>query len=62
MTNEIVPQTQFVTSIGHSDFAMYDQYGNREADPKFPFNLRYEPSGEYSFPSDSYEVTIFDYL
>ena len=28
----------------------------------FPFRLRFEPTGEISFPADSYEQTVFEQL
>ena len=31
-------------------------------DPKFPFELEYRPTGEFNFPSDTYDRTTFEYL
>lgn len=35
-------ESKYVMYVGLSNFATYDQDGNTEADPKFPFQLRWE--------------------
>ena len=36
---------------------MYDQNGRKEANPVFPFSLRFEPTGAYKFP-DTYTEDV----
>ena len=55
--------TDFVGSLGFSEFARYDQHGNEvSGDPKFPFELEYRPTGLINFPSQTYDRTTFEYL
>jgi len=52
--------TDFVSALGHLDFARYEQDGTEVVEPVFPWQLRYEPTGEINFPSDSYDTTLFE--
>ena len=58
----IKEETNFVNSVGHSDFASFKQDGTKVDDPVFPYGLRYEPNPMLDFPSDTYEVPIFEYM
>ena len=53
--------TEWIATVGLSDWAAFDQAGVA-VDPVFPFNLRFEPTGEFSFPSDTYDVPFEEYL
>ena len=57
----IKPTTIYTISVGHSDFASFDQDGTKVLDPVFPYNLRYEPNSELALP-DAYAGPIFDLL
>ena len=47
-------ETQWVTEVGLSDYAQYDQNGNDLGDNlNFPYMLRFHPTGDISFP-DTY--------
>ena len=43
--------TDWIQTVGLSEMASYDQDGNAEAAPVFPWMLHLVPSGEYSFAS-----------
>ena len=45
--------TPFTQQVGLSDFAKVDEAGQQEQAPKYPYKLRFEPTGEFTFP-DSY--------
>jgi len=45
--------TNNIQQVGLSDFSQYGEDGVRVADPRFPFRLRFQPTGEFSF-SESY--------
>ena len=53
--------TKWVQTVGLSDMASITQEGISEW-PVFPWSLRFEPSGDWEFPSDTYEVEFADYL
>ena len=42
--------------------AKYAQDGSEEASPVFPWKLRFEPTGEFNFPKDTYDVPFEQYL
>lgn len=44
--------TPFVQYVGLSDIATYDQFGNKVANPKFPFQLVFEPTLRSSYGDD----------
>ena len=54
--------TDFQGGLGTSEFASYDQDGKEELDPEFPFRLRFEPTGDFNMPADTYDETIFDFF
>ena len=56
------PETAFVGSLGHSEFASYDQYGLKVDNPVFPFSVRYEPNPDLSYEDTTYERTYFERL
>jgi len=45
--------TNNIRQVGISNWAQFGQTGVEEADPVFPFKLRFHPTGEFVFP-DSY--------
>lgn len=53
--------TDWIQTVGLSDMASIDQAGNTET-PNFPWKLRFEPTGEFEFPSDTYDVPFEQYL
>lgn len=44
LLNRFVEYTPYLQAVGTSDFAKYDQHGKAEANPVFPFSLRFAPS------------------
>jgi len=42
--------------------AAFAQDGTAEADVKFPWSLRFEPSGDFEYPSTTYDVPFETYL
>lgn len=57
-----IPETNFITSVGLSNFAEYDQYGQKVDNPNWPFSVRYEPNEELKYDDEFYEVSVFDRL
>ena len=53
--------TKWIQTVGLSDMAAITQDGTAE-DPVFPWSLRFEPTGEFEFPADTYDVAFEDYL
>jgi hypothetical protein len=51
--------TDFQGGLGNNEFATYDQAGSKVDSPRFPFRLRFEPTGDLSMPKDTYDQTIF---
>ena len=49
-------------SMGLSDMAQYTEDGTEEEDVIFPWKLRFEPTGEFSWPSDTYDRPYTKYL
>ena len=43
--------TKYIQSMGMSDMAAYTEDGTAEASPVFPWNLRFQPTGEIMFPN-----------
>lgn len=43
--------TPYINTIGLSDWAAYDQHGNKEQ-PRFPWKLRFEPMAGTNYPDD----------
>jgi len=39
-------ETSYIQEVGLSDWGMYDQDGNKEENPVFPFKLRLEPHAD----------------
>lgn len=50
--------TNYVQSVGLSDWAQHDQTGAKVANPVFPFSLRFHPTGQFEFP-DEWTGTYF---
>merc|ERR1712142_1276069 len=44
--------TNYISEVALSDFGMYGESGVPVSDPKFPFMLRFHPTGELSFSDD----------
>jgi len=44
--------TNYISEVALSDFAQYGESGVQIAEPKFPFMLRFHPTGEYMFSDD----------
>jgi len=54
--------TEYIQTVGMSDFAQWTQDGTEESAPVFPWSLRFEPTGEFSYPHDTYDVPFETYL
>ena len=54
--------SEYAEAVGLSDFASYSADGVKEEEIIFPFKLRFQPTGDVSFPSDTYEETVQEYL
>jgi hypothetical protein len=50
--------TDYITDIGMSDMAKYDQDGNEEAEVVFPWYLHFKPTGEFMFPDTKEEGAV----
>jgi len=61
LSNKFAEQTDWITEVGLSDMARFDQYGAETSNPVFPFAIRFEPSGDIEFPS-SYHGLFTDDL
>ena len=46
-------ETDWIQTVGLSEMASMDQAGVAET-PVFPWSLRFEPTGEFEFPKDTY--------
>jgi len=57
----IKPETGFVDSIGHLDFAQFNNDGSKVEEPVLPFRVRYVPDGNISFP-DEYTEDLLEQL
>ena len=57
-----IQATNFVAAVGHLEMASYEQDGSPVTQPVFPFMLKYVPTGEFEFPRDTYDRTIYEYL
>merc|ERR1712165_208928 len=44
--------TNYISEVALSDFGQYGESGSQVADPKFPFMLRFHPTGEFMFSED----------
>lgn len=58
----IRPSTAFVSSVGHFDFAAFEQDGTKVDDPVIPYSLRYEPNPDLSYTDDDYTRTFHEHL
>ena len=56
----IRPQTNFISSLGNSDMALYTQEGAKADTPVFPYSLRYEPNPALSYDDEEYTMSVFD--
>lgn len=54
--------TDYIQTVGLSDMAAYAQDGTAESPVVFPWNLRFEPSGDYMFPETTYDQKFEEYL
>ena len=54
--------TKYIQTVGLSDFAAYTQDGFMEDEAVFPFSLRFEPSGDWEFPAETYDTDFETYL
>ena len=54
--------TEWIQTVGLSEMAQFDQAGAEEASPVFPWKLRFEPTGEWNMPADTYDQTFEQYL
>ena len=59
---KFLPVSKFILTVGLSDMAKYTQDGTEETDVIFPWKLRFEPTGDFNFPSDKYKRTYLEYL
>jgi len=59
---EVKEATNFVASVGVSELSQYNQDGEKEQEPIFPYSLRFEPNEHLSYDDEDYEVSIFDRL
>ena len=48
-------ETELIQTVGLSEMAGTDQYGNSENSNVFPWSLRFSPTGEFDFPSTAAE-------
>jgi len=60
LSNKFSEQTDWITEVGLSEMATYDQSG-RKVTPTFPFALRLHPTGSLKYPS-SYHGNFTDDL
>lgn len=58
----IRPSTAFISSVGHSDFATFDQCGTEFSQPVTPYSLRYEPNPALSYSDPYYTRTFHEHL
>jgi len=54
--------TDYIQTVGLSDMAMATQDGTFENPIVFPWSLRFEPTGEFSMPADTYPVKFEDFM
>ena len=60
LSHKLKEATDFTRTVGHFDFAKFEQDGTEVDEPQFPFQLRYEPTGDINFPADTYDITLFE--
>lgn len=54
--------TPYIQTVGLSNMADHGTDGVVEADISFPWSLRFEPTGEFTYPSTTYDVPFETYL
>merc|ERR1712051_315664 len=54
--------TKYIQTVGMSDMAGIAQDGKAEEAPVFPWKLRFQPTGQWEFPEDTYETPFAEYL
>jgi hypothetical protein len=59
---EIKEASNFIGSVGLSEVSLYNQEGEKEQEPNFPYSLRFEPNEDLSYDDEEYTVNIFDRL
>ena len=55
-------QSKYIQTVGLSDMAEITQDGTFESDVVFPWKLRFEPTGAFEFPADTYDINFETYL
>lgn len=61
LSKKFSEQTEWITEVGLSDMARYDQFGVETSNPVFPFAVRFEPTGNINYP-DAYHGNFTDDL
>jgi len=56
LAKKFATATNYITSIGLSDFAAYDAQGNKESDPVFPFSIRWAPNKDIANNTNDYFI------
>ena len=46
--------SMYFAAVGHSEFAKFDQFGNEEPEPHFPYKLKYIPNTALSTMAEDY--------
>ena len=59
---ELKEASNFIGSVGVSELSEYNQDGEKEKEPVFPYSLRFEPNEHLSYEDDEYAMTVFDRL
>ena len=52
--------TQYQALTGHVEASTYDQFGDKEEDPVFPYIVSYKPTGEFNFYPEEYEPHMIE--
>ena len=60
---EVKEASNFISSVGVSELSQFNQDGEKEKEPVFPYSLRFEPNEQLSYGDDlEYSVSVFDRL
>ena len=54
--------SNFIGSVGVSELSQYNQDGDKEQEPNFPYSLRFEPNEYLSYDDEEYSMNVFDRL
>lgn len=61
IASAVKPGSNFVASLGNSEFSQFNQYGEKIKDFNFPYSLRYEPNPDLSYEDTAeYTETMFE--